>query len=207
MSHPQPPGWNPPPPPPPGPVSPPAWGAPQPHAPAPSRTGRKVAFGCLFAVVAVFVILLVVGLFAVLAGRSGTEPGTPAAAPTAPAATTRSVFDLQEGDCYETRTVAPQPGQTVPISTVDVVDCSTPHTRQVVAKISYSAADPFAGARARAETDCAAKFTSVLSAADRRDTTLQAGFIVPADEGSWARNPVAACTVISTAPISRSVLR
>jgi hypothetical protein len=107
-----------------------------------------------------------------------------------------SVIDLQPGDCYNAKELPPAPGTTQPISTVEVVPCTTPHTTQVVEKITYKATDSYTDVRAtRASADCNAAFQAALPQTVLADPAFTMGLITPRDQITWMRHPVVACTV------------
>jgi hypothetical protein len=120
-----------------------------------------------------------------------------------------SAVDLQEGDCYNTHKAPPPPGESQPISTVEAVPCTTPHTNQVISKILYGPADSYAdigtdGARAR---DCVSTFKAKLPRAVLASpNTYQLGRIVPANAQTWERNRAVACTVVTKDPTSKTLL-
>ena len=91
---------------------------------------------------------------------------------------------------------------------VEAVQCTAPHTNQVIGKISYSPTEFAAGVpAAKADADCSGEFQAKLDPAAFSDPTLKPGRLTPADPATWARTPVVACVVFSDSPISRSLLR
>jgi len=169
--------------------------------PAPPRKRRLALKLFLLSVVA-----LIVG-----AGYLVTRPPVSEPVPDTPAVpepSTLSVFDLQPGDCYNTMQAPPQPGQSQPISYVETVPCTQPHTDQVIAKISYSPSEATGGVpTSRADADCNTEFAAKLEPAAFDDPTLKPGRLAPADAATWARTPVVACVVFSDNPITRTLLR
>ena len=107
-----------------------------------------------------------------------------------------SAIDLRPGDCYNVGQLPPEPGSTQLIRNVDVVPCTTPHTDQVIDKITYQAGDSLAAVRAdRAWADCEKAYQAKLSPSAAKDPSVQRGLIAPRDDATWARHPVVACTV------------
>ena len=94
----------------------------------------------------------------------------------------------------------------MPISTVEAVPCTSPHTGQVVTKLAYPSTDPFEGVTAKANSHCAVSFADELDASVLADPSVKAGYIAPADAVSWMRSPVVACIVATDEPLSRSLL-
>ena len=118
------------------------------------------------------------------------------------------VFELQAGDCYRSTQAPPPPGRSQPISVVEAVPCSAPHTNQVIGKITYSATEFPAGVpAAKADAACSTEFQAALDPAAYADPTLKPGRLTPADVATWTATPVVACVVFSDDPISRSLLR
>jgi hypothetical protein len=172
--------------------------------PRPTRPRRKRRLALVVG------LLVVAGLAAagVVLSRTSAEPaGVPATgADRQPA--TLSVFQLQAGDCYNTAQAAPPPGQSQPVSVVEAVLCTAPHSHQVIGKISYPVAEfPTVVPEAKAEADCNGEFQAKLDPAAFSDPTLKPGRLTPADAATWTRTPVVACVVFSDSPISRSLLR
>jgi len=167
-------------------------------------------------ITAVFVGLVVVG--ASLSNGPTRAPATAIANPSDSATATAgaivengqlSAVDLQEGDCYTTQQAPPPPGQSQPISTVEAVPCTTPHTNQVIAKILYGPTVSYTdigdgGARA---DDCLPKFKAKLPRAVLTNPdSYHLGSILPADAQSWEQNRAVACTVATTNPTSNTLL-
>ncbi len=155
------------------------------------------------------VLLAIAGLViaAVLVGRQPEPVRVPDSGAIAQPGTL-SVFDLQPGDCYNTTQAPPPPGETQPISSVEAVACTVPHTDQVIAKISYSPAEAASGVPdTKADADCNNEFQAKLDPNAFGDPTLAPGRLFPADAATWASKPVVACIVFSDAPITRSLLR
>jgi hypothetical protein len=174
--------------------------APPPTAPKPPRKRRP----------ALLIGLAVVGGLAAAAVVLGQGP-EPVRVPDTGAIQqpgTLSVFELQAGDCYNSTQAPPPPGQSQPISVVEAVQCTAPHTNQVIGRISYSPTEFTAGVPAeKADADCSGEFQAKLDPAAFSDPTLKPGRLNPADAATWARTPVVACVVFSDQPISRSLLR
>ena len=176
--------------------------APPPVPPARPRRKRRLALKLL--------LLAVVGLVAAVVLTSPRQPEPVRAPDTGTVAQpgTLSVFDLRPGDCYSTKEAPPAPGRSQPISYVEAVACTSPHTNQVVAIASYSPVDSRADVLAgRADSDCNAQFQAKLDPGVAGDPTLKPGRIAPADDATWARKPLVSCVVYSDGPISRSLVR
>jgi hypothetical protein len=173
--------------------------APPPTAPKPRKRWLAVVVGlAVVAGLAAAAVVLGQGPAPVRVPDTGTvqQPGT------------LSVFELQAGDCYNSTQTPPPPGQSQPISVVEAVQCTAPHTNQVIGKISYSPTEFTAGVPAeKADADCSGEFQAKLDPAAFSDPTLKPGRLNPADAATWARTPVVACVVFSDQPISRSLLR
>ena len=201
--------WNPPPQPyghprygpPPGPAPAPA----PPPPPPPPRGGRTVAKIVVGVVVGGFLLFLGLGALGAALGpgeqRTRTSAGgaSPAAtqAVEEPESRTLSAIDLQAGDCYIGKQLPPEPGQTQPISTVEVVPCTSEHTAQVIATITYSAGDSFPEVRdTRSAADCAAAFQEELQQGVLTAPGYDLGLITPRDERSFRASPVVACVVV-----------
>lgn len=176
---------------------------PSPQPPRPRRRRRALL------VIVILFLLMVAGL--VIAGTvidRAPEPVRVADTGAVAQPGTLSVFELQPGDCYNTTMAPPPPGQTQPISSVEAVACTAPHTDQVIAKVSYSGAEALAGVPdAKADEDCNTQFQAKLDPAAFTDATLKPGRLAPADAATWARKPVIACVVFSDNPLTRSLLR
>jgi hypothetical protein len=175
--------------------------APPPAPPARPRRGRRALL--------VFV-LLVVALFGVAAVAVATRPEPVRVADTGAIEQpgTLSVFELQPGDCYNPREAPPPPGQTQPISFVEAVACTSPHSSQVVTKIPYGLGDTRESVLGgRADADCSREFQAKLDPSAFTDPTLKPGRLAPADDPTWLRNRAVACVVFSETPISRTLLR
>lgn len=117
-----------------------------------------------------------------------------------------SALDLREGDCYNTTQAPPAPGTSQPISSVEAVPCTTQHTDQVIAKITYTGekySDVVTGGRA--DSDCTAQFEKNLDPAALDDASVQKGRIFP-DVTGWGPVSTVACVVFNDPPISRSQL-
>lgn len=180
------------------PAGPPPPGGPGATPPVRSRRG-KGAIGCAIVVLGLLVLLVVAAL-AVGGAERAPETGTISEAGVL------SVTDLREGDCYNTRVAPPAPGTTAPISTVEAVPCTSPHTGQVIARLAYPSTDPFEGVAAKGTEQCAVQFADKLDASVLTDPAFQAGYIAPADAASWTRTPVVACIVFTEQPVTRSLL-
>lgn len=119
-----------------------------------------------------------------------------------------SVFDLQPGDCYNTREAPPTIGVSQAISYVEAVPCTSAHSDQVIAKVTYGATDTRAAVLdGRASADCDAQFQDKLDPSVAGDPTLERGQLVPSTDATWDRNRGIACVVFSQNPITRSLLR
>ena len=177
-----------------------------PPSPQPRRPRRRRR---VLLVIVILFLLVVAGL--VIAGAAiGRAPEPVRVADTGAVAQpgTLSVFELQPGDCYNTTLAPPPPGQTQPISSVEAVACTAPHTDQVIAKVAYSGAEAVAGVPdAKADADCNTQFQAKLDPAAFTDPALKPGRLAPADAATWARKPVIACVVFSANPLTRSLLR
>jgi hypothetical protein len=110
---------------------------------------------------------------------------------------TLSAIDLQPGDCYNGKQLPPEPGGTQPISTVEVVPCTSAHTAQVIEKVSYKVTDSLSEVRAtRSSTDCDKAFQGKLQPSVLDDPKFQLGLISPRDQATWTRRPAVACIVV-----------
>jgi hypothetical protein len=120
---------------------------------------------------------------------------------------TVSVFDLQAGDCYNSESLPPTEGSLRPISTVDAVPCTSPHTHQVVAKIAYQPSENYVDVRdKRVHTDCAVALAEKVDKKVLADDTYGQMFLIPADSTAWKRWPAAACVVSTEQPTTGSLL-
>jgi hypothetical protein len=176
------------------------------HSPPPTPAARPPRKRRLALVVGLLVVAGLAAAAVVLGAAAQPErvPDTGAIAQPG----TLSVFELQPGDCYNTTQAPPPPGQSQPISVVEAVQCTAPHTNQVVAKITYSTTEYTAGVpEAKTDADCTGEFQAKLDPAAFSDPTLKPGRLSPADPATWSRTPVVACVVFSDNPISRSLLR
>ena len=109
------------------------------------------------------------------------------------------------------RTRTPRPptdGFTTPISTVDAVPCTSPHTHQVVAKIAYQSSDNYVDVRdKRVHTDCAVALAEKVEKKILADDTYGQMFLLPADITAWKQWPAAACVVTTEQPTTGSLLK
>lgn len=178
---------------------------PPPAPPARPRRRRRLAL--------TLVLLAVVGLVGLVAVVVLTYHGQPEPVRVPDTGTiarpgTLSVFDLRPGDCYSTKEAPPEPGRSRPISYVEAVECTSPHTNQVIATASYSPVESRSAVLAgRADSDCDARFQAKLDPTVAADPTLKPGRIAPADDATWARKPLVSCVVHSDARITRSLIR
>jgi len=184
---------------------------PPPQAPPPAQRKRRPVLTTLGVV---FGGLLAWGIF------GDHEPDRyPSTTPTTSAPTSTpqtgfseagavSVFDLQAGDCYNTEVRPPTDGFTTPISTVDAVPCTSPHTHQVVAKIAYQSSDNYVDVRdKRVHTDCAVALAEKVEKKILADDTYGQMFLLPADITAWKQWPAAACVVTTEQPTTGSLLK
>ncbi|MGI5129229.1 hypothetical protein ACQEVB_20660 [Pseudonocardia sp. CA-107938] len=168
-------------------------GPPAPPPPRPRRRVLKVLLGIFGGGMLLLVALVLLGS---VVGKSAPAPTRNAVDGATEKAGRLSAIDLRPGDCYNAGQLPPEPGSTQFISTVEVVPCTTPHTDQVIDKISYRVADDLDAVRdRRAGADCDKAYAAKLSAAAAKDATVQRGLILPRDAATWARHPVVACTV------------
>jgi hypothetical protein len=117
--------------------------------------------------------------------------------------------DLQGGTSgYNAEVRPPTDGFTTPISTVDAVPCTSPHTHQVVAKIAYQSSDNYADVRdKRVHTDCAVALAEKVEKKILADDTYGQMFLLPADITAWKQWPAAACVVTTEQPTTGSLLK
>lgn len=184
-------------------------GGPIPPAPPPPPRKRrlwlKVGLGVLVALVAVSIFSNRGPVRAPDSVGTGAT-GAPAAGEVQEAGSL-SVFDLQPGDCYNTREEPPAPGSSQSISVVEAVPCTSPHTDQVIAKVTYAETDSLTDVLGgRADTDCNAQFEALVDPAALEDPSLLPGRLVPSNADTWSRNRVIACVIFSETPITRSLL-
>src|SRR5687767_1854629 len=119
-----------------GPGYSPAGGPVPPPPPVrPKKTLRKVLLTILGIVVLLVVVAMIFG--------QGAAPTRNASDGKTEKAGTLSAMDLRSGDCYNGKQLPPEPGGTQPISTVEVVPCTSAHTAQVIEKVSYKVTDSF----------------------------------------------------------------
>ncbi|MFC4943927.1 hypothetical protein [Pseudonocardia sp. GCM10023141] len=154
----------------------------------PKRTLRRVLLALLG-----FGVLLVVA--AMIFGK-GTAPTRNVTDGATEKAGTLSALDLRAGDCYNSKQLPPEPGSAQPISTVEVVPCTSGHTAQVVDKVTYKVTDSLADVRAtRSGADCNTAFKAKVQPTVLNDAKFQLGLISPRDEATWLKHPVIACVV------------
>lgn len=208
MTQPQNPSSQYPPPPYPGPPQP---GPYPPAAPPPAPRKRRW-------VLKTFLVLVAIGIVVSIFGNRGPvrapDTGDATGATGAPAAGevqeagSLSAFDLQPGDCYNTREDPPLPNTSQPISVVEAVPCASPHTDQVIAKVTYADTDSYTDVLdTRADSDCNAQFEALVDPAVFEDPSLSPGQLVPSNAETWSRNRAVACVIFSDQPIERSLLR
>jgi hypothetical protein len=141
--------------------------------------------------------------YALTDGRDASTPkrpaGTEVAEPTA-----LSPIDLQPGDCYNAAPL-PADGSDAPISSVEAVPCTDPHTAQVITKLGYAGQDYTDVVETRAPADCARETQALLRPELLVDPAYTFGQIHPT-ELSWPRTPTIACIVVTEAPASGSAL-
>ncbi|MHA6781653.1 hypothetical protein ACVGOW_11740 [Pseudonocardia saturnea] len=184
-------------------------GGPVPPVPPPPRRKRRTWLKVGLVVLAGLIAFSIFGnrgpVRAPDTGGTGVT-GAPAAGEVQEAGSL-SVFDLQPGDCYNTREDPPLPNTSQPISVVEAVPCTSPHTDQVIAKVTYDETDSLADVLAgQADTDCNAQFEALVDPAALEDPSLLPGRLVPSNADTWSRNRVIACVIFSENPITRSLL-
>lgn len=182
------------------PYYPPAGYPPPPPQPQPQPRRKRRWF--LKTVLVILALVVILGVIAVATRQPTRAPVTG----DVKEAGTLSAFDLQEGDCYNTEEKPPAPGTSQPISSVEAVPCTSPHTDQVIAKISYVGENYYDVVGSKANDDCDAQYQQKLDPEVFDDPTLSRGTLAPADVLSWGKNSAVACIVFSSAPISRSLL-
>ncbi len=199
-----------------GPQVPPPWYGTPPaglsgpgYGPLPPGKPRKTLRVVLIVVGALVGAGLVTGLLQLAGAAARPAPASgptsaPASAPVAAPAQLQP-FDLQEGDCYNDSSTLRADGQLTEVGTVEVVPCSSPHSYQIIAKISYTAADAYPDVAARAGGDCVPEFES-LDRTVRSDPDYQPGYLMPLDAASWATNRTVACFLFTAAPTTTSAL-
>lgn len=164
----------------------------------PPRRKRGRLWLALLAAVTVGIIT-----YALVDGRDASAPerapGTEVAEPTA-----LSPIDLQPGDCYNAAPL-PADGTDTPISSVDAVPCTDPHTAQVVTKLGYAGQDHTDVVETRAPADCARETQALLRPELLADPAYTFGQIYPTSL-SWPRTPTVACIVVTEAPTTGSAL-
>ena len=186
-------------------LSGPGYGPP----PLPPGKPRKALRVVLIVVGALVGAGLVTGLLQLAGAAARPAPASgPASAPSsAPVAAPAQLqpFDLQTGDCYNDSSTLRADGQLTEVGTVEVVPCTSPHSYQIVAKISYTAADAYPDVAARAGGDCVPEFEN-LDRTVRSDPDYQPGYLMPLDATSWATNRTVACFLFTAAPTTTSAL-
>jgi hypothetical protein len=177
-----------------------------PPVPAPARKKRMILPVLGGAFVGAVVLAAVIGL---QVPERYLTPATNAAGQVGfRQAGTLSALDLQPGDCYNAGQLPPAPGTSTPISTVEAVPCTSPHTDQVIAKVVYSPTDTLADVRAnRAAADCEGELHQKVADATLTDPSYSRGTLVPADDTTWTAGHTIACVVMSDAPRTGSALK
>jgi hypothetical protein len=167
------------------------------QAPPPRRRSRRLLLS-LLSVVAIGIIGYAV--------RDGGDASTPPRAPgtEVPEPTALSPLDLQPGDCYNAEPL-PADGSDAPISSVEAVPCTDPHTAQVITKLGYAGQDYTDVVETRASEDCARETQALLRPELLADPAYTFGQIHPTSL-SWPRTPTIACIVVTEAPTTGSSL-
>jgi hypothetical protein len=167
------------------------------QAPPPRRRRRRLLLS-LLSVVAV-------GIVGYAVSDGGNAPTPPRAPGTeVPEPTALSPLDLQPGDCYNAAPL-PADGSDAPISSVEAVPCTDPHTAQVVTKLGYSGQDYTDVVDTRAPEDCARETQALLRPEVLVDPAYSFGKIHPTLL-SWPRNTTVACIVVTGTPTTGSTL-
>lgn len=169
-----------------------------PGGPAPAPPGRprrkvwKVLLGIIGGGIVLFIALGVAGM----AMGYGSGPTRNAVDNTPEKPGRLSALDLRAGDCYNDKQLPLEPETTQYVSTVEVVPCSSPHTSQVIDKITYPAGDKLADVRdTRADADCDKSVLAKMSPEAMKSPNAQMGLLIPTNEITWSRQPVVACIV------------
>ncbi|WP_222263203.1 hypothetical protein [Modestobacter marinus] len=121
-----------------------------------------------------------------------------------PEPTALSPLDLQPGDCYNAAAL-PADGSEAPISSVEAVPCTDPHTAQVITKLGYAGQDYTDVVDTRAPEDCAGETQALLRPEVLVDPAYSFGQIHPTLL-SWPRISTVACIVVTETPTTGSTL-
>ena len=167
------------------------------QAPPPRRRRRRLLLS-LLSVVAV-------GIVGYAVSDGGDAPTPPRAPGTeVPEPTALSPLDLQPGDCYNAAPL-PADGSAAPISSVEAVPCTDPHTAQVITKLGYAGQDYTDVVETRASEDCARETQALLRPEVLADPAYSFGQIHPTSL-SWPRTTTIACIVVTGTPMTGSSL-
>jgi hypothetical protein len=191
------------------PPSPQPGGWPDPPPPPPPRR-RK---GRILVPVLVAVVVALIGFAIKVAGRVAagdairptSSPSTTAAPATSAPAVTLSAFDLQAGDCYNAAPL-PTDGTTQVVASVKKVQCTQPHTGQVVAVPDYAGRSHDEAVNTLSVADCTREFRAKLRSAALANKRYRLGQIFP-DALAWSRSTSVACVVATDAPTTGSALK
>ena len=187
-----------------------AWAGPYPTGPGappsppagpqaqPPRRKRRGLLPSLLTVVAI-------GIIGYAVRDAGDAPPPPRAPGTeVPQPTALSPLELQPGDCYNAAPL-PADGSDAPISSVDAVPCTDPHTAQVITKLGYAGQDYTAVIDTKAPEDCARETQALLRPEVLADPAYSFGQIYPT-QLSWPRTTTVACIVVTGTPMTGSSL-
>jgi hypothetical protein len=138
--------------------------------------------------------------------RDGGDAPTPPRAPgtEVPEPTALSPLELQPGDCYNAAQL-PADGSDAPISSVEAVPCTDPHTAQVITKLGYAGQDYKEVVDKRAPEDCMREAQALLRPEMLVDPAYTFGQIYPTSQ-SWPRATTVACIVVTGTPTTGSSL-
>lgn len=168
---------------------------PYPAAPLPKRRrGRKI-LGAVVAMLAAGVVVKALSGSPVERGDDGVidEPGQIAA------------YDLRTGDCFN-NVALPADGKAKAIHSVDAVPCTSAHSGEVIARLSYGPSDSWTDVTGtRKDVDCGKAFQDKLDPKILKDKAYELGYIYP-DAVTWVRVKAIVCVVQSSSdPMTGSV--
>jgi hypothetical protein len=149
--------------------------------------------------------VVAIGIIGYAVSDGGDAPTPPRAPGTeVPEPTALSPLDLQPGDCYNAAPL-PADGSAAPISSVEAVPCTDPHTAQVITQLGYAGQDYTDVVEARAPEDCARETQALLRPEVLANPAYSFGQIHPTAL-SWPRTSTIACIVVTGTPTTGSSL-
>lgn len=182
----------------------PGFGQPPPAVPPlRRRKGSKARTAVLIVVIPLVLFVALAGLGALI-GPKRAPAGTPQANAPQPGsiveAGTLSASFLEPGDCFSTKQAPPQPGAVQPVSTVEAVPCTSPHTSQIVSDYDGNGS-----------AGCEAVFQKKLVSSAFGDKSISFGHLEFTSSSSGG-TPIktvtgGSCVVFSQQPITRSLLK